>query len=338
MITDPAQTEPFSPACAPARDLTVRLSVTSRCQLRCTYCLPEKGCACPSADGTAELPREKLVRLLALLHREFGVRRVRFTGGEPLLRCDLPELIADVRDLGIPELVLTSNAQLLTPRVAALRAAGLQRVNISLDSLQPETFARITRGGRIESTLSGIRAAQAAGLGPVKLNTVVLRGANDSETGALLRFALHSGCHLRFLELMPIGEAIARFDDEYVPAAEIRAGLDKFGYEWQPLPWAPAETSRDYIVRDADGRETICGFIAPTSQPFCAGCRRVRLTSDGFLYGCLAQSSRHDLKTLLDLDDSTAARQLREMMTNAFAAKHGERFRTTVASMAEVGG
>ena len=338
MITDPEHTESFSPACAPARDLTVRLSVTSRCQLRCTYCLPEKGCACPSADGIAELPREKLVRLLALLHQEFGVRRVRFTGGEPLLRRDLPELIADVRDLGIPELALTSNALLLAPRIAALRAAGLQRVNISLDSLHPETFARITRGGRLESTLSGIRAAQAAGLGPVKLNTVVLRGVNDSETGALLRFALYSGCHLRFLELMPIGEAVARFDDEYVSAVEIRAGLDKFGYEWQPLPWAPAETSRDYLVRDADGRETICGFIAPTSQPFCAGCRRVRLTSDGFLHGCLAQASRHDLKPLLDLDDCTAALQLRKIMTDAFTSKRGERFRTTIASMAEVGG
>lgn len=332
----PPVTTDLVPAAAPLRDLTVRLSVTARCQLRCTYCLPAAADSRPA--GPPELPREELLRLLALLHREFHVRRVRFTGGEPLLRRDLPELVAGVRDLGIPERALTTNAQTLAPCAARLREAGLQRVNISLDSLRPATFARLTRGGRLADTLEGIRAAQAAGLGPVKLNMVVLRGVNAGETGPLLRFALQTGCQLRFLELMPLGEAAARFDREYVPAAEIRAGLEPLGYQWQPLPWNPAETSRDFLVRDADGRETVCGFIAPTSQPFCGGCRRLRLTSDGWLHGCLARSSRQDLKGLLHLDDRAATRQLHAMLTTAFQARQGARFDQSLASMAEVGG
>jgi cyclic pyranopterin phosphate synthase len=306
--------------------------------LRCTYCLPEKGCACPPTDGNAELSRERLVRLLALLHRGFGVKRVRFTGGEPLLRPDLPELIAEVRGLGIGELALTTNAQLLPPRAAALRDAGLQRVNISLDSLRPETYARVTRGGRLDRALAGIRAAQAAGLGPVKLNMVVLRGVNDTEVGALLRFALYSGCHLRFLELMPIGVAASHFEAEFVSAGEIRERLGRLGCAWCAVPWDPSETSRDFLVRDADGRETVCGFIAPTSEPFCSACRRVRLTSDGWLLGCLARASRHDLRPLLALDEHTAVLRLRETMTTAFEAKQGERFHSAVTSMAEVGG
>ena len=322
-----------------AEGLVIRLSVTARCQLRCTYCLPEKGCACPAAGPARELPRAALVRLVSLLHEAHGVRRVRFTGGEPLLRADLTELIAEVAALGIPELALTTNAQLLAARAADLRAAGLQRINISLDSLRPAVFARISRGGNLAATLAGIRAAQAAGLGPVKLNMVVLRGENDAEVADQLRFALHTGCHLRFLELMPIGVAARDFAQRFVPADEIREHLAGPAFDWEPLPWDPAETSRDWRVRDADGRETVCGFIAPTTQPFCAGCRRLRLTSEGQLHGCLVRASAQDLTSILgEANHAIARNRIADVLATAFAHKQGERFTTVTPSMASVGG
>jgi GTP 3',8-cyclase len=322
-----------------ADGLVVRLSVTPRCQLRCTYCLPARGCACPSITSLPELSRAALVRLVALLHETRGVRRVRFTGGEPLLRRDLPELVAEVAALGIPELALTTNAQLLAPRATALRRAGLQRINISLDSLRPEVFAQISRGGVLARTLDGIRAALAAGFTPVKLNTVVLRGVNDAEVGDLMRFGLQTGCHLRFLELMPIGVAALDFAKRFVAAAETRERLQRDDFAWHELPWDPAETSRDWRVRDAGGRETVCGFIAPTTQPFCDECHRLRLTSEGRLHGCLARASEHDLTPLLAVaDNATAHRELDDMLAAAFAQKRGERFTGGVAAMASVGG
>jgi cyclic pyranopterin phosphate synthase len=306
--------------------------------LRCGYCLPEKGCACPSGS-TREISGAQLVRLVGLLHASHGVRRVRFTGGEPLLRQDLPELIARVANLGIPELALTTNAQLLAPRATLLRRAGVQRVNISLDSLRPEVFARVTRGGVLGRTLDGVRSALSAGFAPVKLNTVVLRGENDSELGDLVRFALLTGCHIRFLELMPIGVAAEDFDRRFVSAEEIRRRLSKEGLSWQEVPWDPSETSRDWRVRDVWGRETICGFIAPTTQSFCAGCRRLRLTSEGRLHGCLARPSEYDLHPLLAAaDDATAQRVLKDLVGAAFAHKNGERFTDGIATMASVGG
>jgi cyclic pyranopterin phosphate synthase len=331
---------PPSPAIDSLADgLVVRLSVTARCQLRCVYCLPERGCACSPGQPATELPRAALVRLVSLLHRAHGVRRVRFTGGEPLLRRDLPELVAAIAALGIPELALTTNAQLLAPRAAVLRAAGLQRINISLDSLRPETFARVSRGGVLAHTLEGIHAAQSTGLGPVKLNMVVLRGVNDTEVADLLHFALRTGCHVRFLELMPIGVAAPDFAERFVCAEEIRHRLDEADFAWTPMPWALGETSRDWRVRDGDGRETICGFIAPTTEPFCEGCRRLRLTAEGRLHGCLARSSEHDLTPLLAAPDDAATRQqLTETLAAALAQKHGERFSGGVASMASVGG
>jgi cyclic pyranopterin phosphate synthase len=286
-----------------------------------------------------ELPRAALVRLISLLHETHGVRRVRFTGGEPLLRRDLPELIADVAELGISELALTTNAQLLAPQAGVLRRSGLQRINISLDSLRPEVFAGISRGGHLARTLDGIRAALAAGFAPVKLNTVVLRGVNDGELGALLRFALLGGCHIRFLELMPIGAAAGLHARRFVSAAEIRGRLDRAGLSWRELPWDPAETSRDWLVRDEEGRETVCGFIAPSTQPFCGQCRRLRLTSDGRLHGCLARASGQDLTPLLGAAEEADRRgRLGELVAAAFGQKRGERFAGGVATMASVGG
>jgi GTP 3',8-cyclase len=328
-------------ACAPdgpMRDLVVRLSVTPRCQLRCTYCLPEEPRDCVHGGGR-ELPLRDLVRLVAALHDRYRVRRVRFTGGEPLLRSDLPDLIEAVAALGIPELALTTNGQLLGSKVAELRRRGLQRVNISLDSLDPLRFAAISRGGELARTLDGILAAQAAGLNPVKLNVVVLRGQNDGEVGDLLNFALRIGCHVRFLELMPVGVAAGQWATNWVGQEEIRARLDQPGLAWTELPWAPQETSRDWRVRDASGCETLCGFISAVTQPFCASCRRVRITADGRLHGCLACNASHDLRPVLEAPTSVEAEaRLHSILETAFDEKRTGSFSEAVESMCTVGG
>jgi cyclic pyranopterin phosphate synthase len=169
-----------------------------------------------------------------------------------------------------------------------LRQAGLHRINISLDSLDPATFAAITRGGQLERTLDGIDAARRAGLDPVKLNTVVLRGENDHKAAALVRFAIEHGCQVRFLELMPIGVAAAGFVERFVPSAEVRERLSR-DFTLTPLPVDPHATSRNFVADDGRGGRASVGFISPSSEPFCAGCRRLRLTATGLLIGCLAR-------------------------------------------------
>jgi cyclic pyranopterin phosphate synthase len=319
-------------------DLVVRLSVTSRCQLRCTYCLPERSEGCAQGGGQ-ELPGRELVRLLAMLHSRYRVRRVRFTGGEPLLRRDLPELIEAVAALGIPELAMTTNAQQLAPRAAELQRRGLQRVNISLDSLDPRRFAEISRGGELARTVDGILAAQAAGLTPVKLNVVVMRGQNDRELGDLLRFALRTGCHVRFLELMPVGVAAGNWVTTWVGQDEMRTRLDEPDLTWVEMPWNPQETCREWRVRDRSGRETTCGFIASVTQPFCSACRRIRITADGGLHGCLASNVRHDLRPVLQAGaPGESEKQLHAILRSAFGNKRTAGFTEAVESMCLVGG
>ncbi len=327
------------------RGLAVRLSVTERCQLRCTYCLPERTpegvlSAKTKAGCSPELPTPDLLALLRLLHETHGIRRLRFTGGEPLLRRDLPELIAGAAELGIGDLALTTNAQRLAHRLPALRDAGLQRLNISLDSLHPETFQRLTRGGRLADTLAGIEAALAHGFQPLKLNTVVLGGINDDEVETLLHFALRSSIHLRFLELMPVGEGGRFFQRQYVSTGETLDRLRRAGFALEAMAWDPRETSRDYRVRAPEGIEGVCGFISPTSQPFCGGCERVRLTAQGHLHGCLARAGHEELHPLLAMPDPDAARAaLRDAVSAAFTRKQkGDRFQETVSSMSQLGG
>jgi len=176
--------------------LSLRISVTDRCDLRCAYCMPAQGIRL--VDRSEILSYEEIMRFVQLVGRRYPVSQVRITGGEPLVRPGLEALIAMLRQAGVPEIALTTNAQQLAARAIALKEAGLDRVNISLDSLKPDVFARITRGGILEKTLDGIQAARRAGLQPVKLNTVVLRGLNDQEAPDLARFALRKGASCGF--------------------------------------------------------------------------------------------------------------------------------------------
>jgi len=276
--------------------LSLRVSVTDRCQLRCLYCVP--------MSGIAPLPRaeiltyEEIAAFVRYLKEEFGLSKARITGGDPLVRRDIETLVRMLADVGLPDLAMTTNAQRLAPKASLLKAAGLRRVNISLDSLKAATFERLSGGGSLRKTQQGIEAALAHDLRPVKLNMVVLRGVNDDEVAAVLAFALQHGCEARFLELMPLGPASANFRQWFVSAEEIRARLSaSFSLSARPVP--PGTTARDYLVTDAAGRRGVTGFIAPHSQPFCAGCARLRLTADGQLIGCLGRERRVAIKPLL---------------------------------------
>ncbi|MCK5558428.1 MAG: GTP 3',8-cyclase MoaA, partial [Candidatus Hydrogenedentes bacterium] len=313
----------------------LRLSVTDRCNLRCRYCMPASGLPKVRHDDLPSI--EKLVHAIRWLARECAVDRGHITGGEPLVRSGIEGLIRMLACEGVTDLALTTNGQLLAGVAAALKQAGLHRVNVSLDSLDSKTYADLTRGGDLLKVLQGIDAALCHGLAPVKINTVVLRGYNDGEVVELARFALRRGCQIRFLELMPIGCAKSLFHDLFVPSGEVRASLER-SFSLRPLLHTPGASSRDFIAVDHDGQEGIIGFISPTTQPFCAGCTRVRLTSTGRIISCLARGDELHVGSFLRLPFPQAALRLREAVTAVLDSKTRRSTFDTSRSMTSVGG
>ncbi|QXT62296.1 GTP 3',8-cyclase MoaA [Tessaracoccus palaemonis] len=283
-----------------ARDL--RVSLTDRCNLRCSYCMPAEGLAWLPTEAT--LTDAEVIRLLGVAVERLGITRVRFTGGEPLLRRGLEEIVAAAAALrgpdGRPELALTTNGLGLDRRAAALRAAGLDRVNVSLDSLDPERYAALARRDRLPDVLAGIEAAAAAGLSPVKINAVVMRGANEADVVPLAHFCLDRGYQLRFIEQMPLGPQ-GEWDRENLVTADEVLGLLRDAFDLspavEPRGAAPAE------LWDATGRDGApagrIGVIASVTHPFCGACDRTRLTADGQLRSCLFSRREGDLRSLL---------------------------------------
>ena len=272
----------------------LRLSVTDRCDMRCLYCMPEEGEPHETRDEI--LTFEEIRRLVRILCR-LGITHIRVTGGEPLVRRDLPVLIGMLSGIdgeigGQMELSLTTNASRLAPIAEELKTAGLNRINISIDSLDPDTFCRITRGGRLSDVLAGIERALDAGLTPVKLNTVVMRGINDDELPDLVRFAMARGVTHRFLEVMPLGSVGFENRAGFIPAAEIRTIIEK-RYPLEPLPFHYGSTAQDFRIA---GTEAQIGIISPVSERFCSSCNRLRLTARGRLQLCLAYEDGVDLK------------------------------------------
>lgn len=268
----------------------LRLSVTDRCDLRCVYCIPEgfKDFEEPSHWLTfAEI--ERLLEVFARL----GLKRVRLTGGEPLLRRHIDELVRRIAALpGIEDISLSTNATQLAKMADRLRAAGVSRLNVSLDSLRPETVERLNGRPVLATVLAGLEAAQAAGFAPIKINMVVMR-ENAAEIDDMVAFCMQKGYVLRLIELMPMGDTARRMG--YVDLQPVRRRLqERFGLVETVLPGGgPA-----HYLGTADGRFTV-GFITPLSQHFCATCNRVRLTVDGQLHLCLGQEDRVDFRTLL---------------------------------------
>ncbi len=276
----------------PLRDL--RISVTDRCNFRCGYCMPFD--EYEWINRCEILSYEETTRLASLFIR-LGVDKIRLTGGEPLVRRDLHKLVAQLSRLeGLADLCLTTNGSLLAEHAAALREAGLRRLNVSLDTLDADKFRRITRRGDLDKVLEGLRIAKELGFRPIKLNTVVERGLNEDDILPLVDFARSHGFAIRFIEYMDVGNANDWVSAKVVPARETLARIR----ERYPLREVGREDgsapSVDYQFLDGTGD---IGVIASVTEPFCSSCTRARLTADGKLVTCLFSSVGHDLKGLL---------------------------------------
>lgn len=307
------------------RDL--RVSVTDRCNFRCVYCLPEteeaanfyrtrhRSVASEEAVARADAPIlrswkprrellsfEEIERAVRVFVR-LGIRKVRLTGGEPLLRVGIPELVRRLAGIvGIEDLAMTTNGFLFSRHALALKEAGLQRVSLSIDSLDPENFRRITGRDGCRETLQAIRLARDLGFRPIKLNAVVIRGLNDHEVPDLAAFALREAVTLRFIEFMPLDSGRSWLKEHVVPGREILDRL-RARFELTAIPPSdPSETARRWRLSDPlspAGAPGEIGIIAPVTEPFCGHCNRIRLTADGQIRTCLFSLAEHDLKRLL---------------------------------------
>lgn len=265
----------------------LRLSITQACGMRCVYCRPG---VLPTPASESILSADEIVQIVRHLVRRHGLQKVRLTGGEPTARRDLSEIVRRLsREAGVEELSLTTNGLLLERLAQPLADAGLQRINVSLDSLDADRFERMTGVDGLARVLAGLEAAGRAGLRPIKTNTVVVRGQNDHELPALLAFAAEHDVEIRFIELMPMGPLASQWFDRYVPEAEMRERLDPHVAEWVDVP-RDAGSAKRYHARLPSGRTARVGFITAMSCPFCDRCDRIRIGADGSYYPCLMDS------------------------------------------------
>ncbi len=290
----------------------VRLSVTDKCNMRCSYCMPGDFRDFEEPENWLSFEEiERLMRAFAAL----GVSRIRLTGGEPLVRKDLPLLAQRLASIpGVDDLSLSTNAALLGMHAQALLEAGVSRINVSLDSLQPERFAAITKG-KLAPVLEGLRQAAAVGLQPIKINMVAMRGVNDDEFEAMVDFCLQHGFTLRLIETMPMGDSGRQASQQYLDLTAVRERLRQ-RYDLIPDVMPGGGPARYFRVGNTDMR---IGFITPISQHFCASCNRVRVAVDGTLYLCLGQDDKVDFRSLLRAGATQA--ELQEAIIAALALK-----------------
>ncbi|WP_448576823.1 GTP 3',8-cyclase MoaA [Thermomicrobium sp.] len=314
----------------------LRISLTDRCNLRCVYCMP--------AHGMKFAPREELLtdeELLTIVRAaaRIGFSRLRLTGGEPTVRPGLVELVRAMAAIpGVEDISMTTNGLLLERLAHDLAAAGLRRINISLDTLDPERYRIMTRGGRIEKVFAGIAAAEDAGLRPIKLNAVVVRGLNDHEVPALAGLTLERPWQVRFIEVMPLEGVADVHDAGLVTSAETRARIEEAFGPLEEVEAPLSDPARVFRIRGAQGT---LGFISPVSEPFCAFCNRIRLTADGKLRLCLLRSDEVDIRELVRRGASEE--ELSERIRAAVWRKpwgHGlrEGDRRTGRGMSQIGG
>lgn len=319
----------------PSRPISLRISVTDRCQLRCRYCMPPEGIA---KRGHDEILRfEQIVRFVRILKSHFGLAKVHLTGGEPLVRPGIVDLIAMLADEGIDDLALTTNGQALADLAAELKDAGLRRVNVSLDTLRADRYTALTRGGELDRTLQGIEAARHCGLTPIKFNVAVLKGINDDELVDLAEFGMKVGSPVRFLEIMPIGAACPHHDEWFVSSDQVRQTLAA-AFELRAIPGKSGSSTRYYSVRNDGRADGTIGFISSRTEPFCRGCLRLRLTSTGELIGCLARGEGPAIGPLLRDETVGSDDELVRAVREAITLKRTDRHFTTTKSMGSIGG
>ncbi|NRA37327.1 MAG: radical SAM protein [Planctomycetes bacterium] len=304
----------------------LRVSLTDRCNLRCTYCLPENIRFAPDRASGQELRQ-----LTDLIHQTVGVYKIRLTGGEPTLHPELSEFVRHARS--ITDIVgITSNGILLAEQLPELKEAGLNRVNISLDASNAEDFRSITRRDGFEKVIGAIRAAKDLGMNPVKVNTVAMRSTPFKE---LVELAKWEGFHLRFIELMAIGEALPWQKESYITSAEMRSLLSDQGISLQENKSMDEATSRIWTLPDTDPYDCSVGFITTTSDPFCSTCDRLRLSSSGKIFNCLMDNTGIDLLTPLRAGDmETVSQRIQLSARSKKAPKHFIRYE----NMAAIGG
>lgn len=293
----------------------LRVSVTDRCNLRCIYCMPSEGVQSAPHEEILRLEEiETIVRAAALI----GVKKIRLTGGEPLVRRGLEDLVRRISGIpGIDDITLTTNGLLLPSRAGALKEAGVKRVNISLDTLRADRYREITRGGDLSGVWEGIQSALDAGLHPVKLNTVVIRGFNDDEVVAMARLTLKRPLHIRFIELMPIGANNSWAAGRFVPAGEIMAQINtRVGQLLPAKQLTGGGPAKYYRLKDAEGT---VGFITSMSEHFCHSCNRLRLTSGGGLRPCLYDGREIDLKN--PVREGAGIKEIAGLIMDAVALK-----------------
>lgn len=286
----------------------LRISLTDHCNLRCIYCMPEDQTFRPNA----ELMQDDEIRLFTSLFASLGFDKIRLTGGEPTVRANIVEIVRSIASTpGIRSLSMTTNGILLSRLAVPLKEAGLQRVNISIDTLDPEKFRRLTRWGKLEQVWEGIVAAEAAGLTPIKLNAVIVKGYNEEDVIDLAALTLERGWQLRFIEMMPFAGVTDVQTGQVVTAAQIQAKIES---EFGPLEASGQYDgeARIYKIRGARGE---LGFISSITVPFCSACTRARLTADGVLRMCLLREKEMDLLT--PLRSGASLEDLRHLILDA---------------------
>lgn len=313
----------------------LRISVTDRCNLRCIYCMPPEGVR--TLDHARILRYEEIVAV-ARAAAELGINKVRITGGEPLVRANLAELAAMLASVPeIDDLSLTTNGTLLARQARDLRESGLKRVNISLDSLRPERFSRITRRGELADVLAGIEAARGAGFRPVKINVVAIRGINDDELVDFARRTIDDGWHVRFIEYMPVGSGQAEAEDRFISIAQIMERLSELG----PLEPGKLDGNGPAKYFRLPGARGTIGFISPVSEHFCFQCNRLRLTAEGKLRPCLLSDEEIDVRGVLR--QGASPNEIKAIINRAIDAKP-ERHRLAAGgtarnrAMSQIGG
>lgn len=343
----------------------LRVSVTDRCNFRCVYCMPEDGF--PALPKEEYLSTDETVRLIRVA-ASLGMRKVRLTGGEPLLHKGLPDIARAAREAGIEDVSITTNGHLLAEQAARLAESGVTRVNVSLDTLRPERFAEIARRGNLQAVLDGIRAAADAGMGPIKVNVVAMRGVNDDEAADFAAWTLRERVNVRFIELMPLrwsldeGPSLPAFTPHgsagllqlrqapggmlsdaqmrrmSVGVEEIRARIEAAHGPLEPAEIRTNGPARSYRLPGAPGS---VGFISQISDDLCAGCNRLRLTHDGHLRPCLLSDGELDLRT--PLREGANDDELRELFRHVVARKPARHYlhegqRAHGRGMSQIGG
>lgn len=303
----------------------MRISVTDRCNLRCIYCMPSEGIR--TIKHSDILSYEEIIRIVRIA-ADSGVSKIRITGGEPLMRKNLLYLISSISQIyGIEDLSLTTNGLLLRQYAGQLAFAGLKRVNISLDSLDPDRYREITRGGDIGMVLAGIEEAERVGLLPIKINMVPVRGFNDSEIENFARMSIITPYHIRFIEFMPIGAKEFWSKDRYIPTDEIKQRVSSIA-PLMPVRLKKSGPANYFKFENAKG---VIGFISPISNHFCHSCNRLRLTAEGKIRPCLFSETEIDIKSAIRCNaaDDEIARLLKlavEMKPLGHNMKDGKKF------------